>query len=73
MNPYCPDQGAHDGSCYFPVGGLGNQLFIYAAGKVLAREHDLPLLVDDSNYHRYHHRLLELDSFDSGWEDVPHS
>jgi hypothetical protein len=53
-----------------PVGGLGNQLFIYAAGKALAREHDLPLLVDTSHYRKYHNRLFELDSFDSQWEDA---
>ena len=53
-----------------PVGGLGNQLFIYAAGKALSREHDLPLLVDTSHYRKYHNRLFELDSFDSEWEDV---
>lgn len=33
-----------------PVGGLGNQLFIYAAGRAVAERLDCPLLIDPSHY-----------------------
>lgn len=52
-----------------PVGGLGNQLFIYAAGKALARQKEVPLIVSTSHYRRYKDRVFELDSFESEWED----
>lgn len=54
----------------FPVGGLGNQLFIYAAGKALAKKHGLRLKIDSSHYERNQDRRLELDSFASSWENV---
>jgi len=54
----------------FPVGGVGNQLFIYAAGKALALKRDLPLLVDTSHYRKYEDRQLELDFIESNWVTV---
>lgn len=51
-----------DGYVIIPVGGLGNQLFIYAAGLALATEHNVPLYVDRSWYHAGQDRKYELDS-----------
>lgn len=49
-------------------GGLGNQLFQYAAGRSLAAQHDGELLLDDSLLKQYRHgvthRNYELDAFD---------
>ena len=49
-----------------PVGGLGNQLFIWAAGLSLARRTGLPLEVDVSQLRTDPKRQPELLSFDSG-------
>lgn len=49
-----------------PVGGLGNQLFIWATGLALAREKGVPLVSDRSYYLASKQRHYELDSFDSG-------
>jgi len=48
-----------------PVGGLGNQLFIYAAGLDLARRKDADLVVDNSWFSTQEKRTYELDSFAS--------
>ena len=48
-----------------PVGGLGNQLFTYAAGLQLARSHGVTLAVDDSWFATQNKRSFELDSFQS--------
>lgn len=48
-----------------PVGGLGNQLFTYAAGLELARRHGVELAADDSWFSTQDKRSYELDSFDS--------
>jgi hypothetical protein len=39
------------------IGGIGNQMFQYAAGKALARAHGVPLVVDVSDFRGYglHH------------------
>lgn len=47
------------------MGGLGNQLFIYAAGLELARSHGVELAADDSWFSTQDKRSYELDSFDS--------
>jgi hypothetical protein len=44
-------------------GGLGNQLFQYAAGRSLAIRCDAELCLDVSFYHRGRHRSLELNQF----------
>jgi hypothetical protein len=49
-----------------PVGGLGNQLFIWAAGYALSRKKDVPLVCDRGYYLDSKHRHYELDSFNSG-------
>lgn len=49
-----------------PRGGLGNQLFIWAAGRALADRLDAPLLADMSVTTEDPARRYELDSFDSG-------
>lgn len=41
-------------------GGLGNQLFQYAAGKSLALHHNVPLLLDISSFHRKNLPELEV-------------
>lgn len=43
-------------------GGLGNQLFQYAAGRRLAHFHDVPLKFDVSGFEKYKKRKFELDS-----------
>ena len=48
-----------------PVGGLGNQLFIYAAGLDLARRNGAELVVDNSWFSTQEKRAYELDSFAS--------
>jgi hypothetical protein len=35
------------------IGGLGNQMFQYAAGRALAEKHDVPLKLDISPFNRY--------------------
>jgi hypothetical protein len=44
-------------------GGLGNQLFQFAAGRALAARLGRPLFVDASDYSRFPLRRLELGSF----------
>jgi hypothetical protein len=44
-------------------GGLGNQLFQFAAGRALAARLDRPLFVDASDYPRFPLRTFELDHF----------
>lgn len=44
-------------------GGLGNQLFQYAAGRALAKRLDAPLKVDISEFDTYLLRRFELDQF----------
>jgi hypothetical protein len=41
-------------------GGLGNQLFQYAAGLALARRHGARLIIDTSFYRTKSHRLFQL-------------
>ena len=53
-----------------PIGGLGNQLFVYAAGKALSRRQDIPLRIDRSHFKKYPLRLFELDSFESHFEEL---
>lgn len=45
-----------------PLGGLGNQLFIYALGLRLARELNTDLICDTWNFHNYSWHSYELDS-----------
>jgi Glycosyl transferase family 11 len=45
------------------TGGLGNQLFMYAAGRRLALHHATPLKLDISGYGTYLTRLYHLDQF----------
>lgn len=45
-----------------PLGGLGNQLFIYALGLRLARELNTELICDTWNFHNYSWHSYELDS-----------
>ena len=35
------------------IGGLGNQMFQYAAGKALAERHGVPLALDLSGFENY--------------------
>jgi hypothetical protein len=44
-------------------GGLGNQLFQYAAGLALAQHHNVPLKVDDYTYRINSYRKIELGNF----------
>jgi len=44
-------------------GGLGNQLFQYAAGRALAERLDVPLKVDTSEFENYPLRCFELNKF----------
>lgn len=46
-----------------PVGGLGNQLFIYATGRALSVRTGLPLVADTFSYRTYTNHDYELDSF----------
>lgn len=50
-----------------PVGGLGNQLFMYAAGKSLASQHGCELFLDKRAYLDNDLRSWELDSFDASY------
>jgi Glycosyl transferase family 11 len=43
------------------IGGLGNQMFQYAAGKALAMRHDVPLALDVSGFRNYALRPFLLD------------
>lgn len=44
-------------------GGLGNQLFQYAAGRALAEHHKVLFKIDKSYYDRVSHRKFEMDKF----------
>ncbi len=44
-------------------GGLGNQLFQYAAGRALATHHQVPLKLDLYTYTRHRYRKFELHHF----------
>src|SRR3984885_10285921 len=43
------------------IGGLGNQMFQYAAGKALAERHGVPLALDISGFRSYALRPFLLD------------
>jgi hypothetical protein len=44
------------------IGGLGNQMFQYAAGRAISLEHGVPLLLDVSGFTTYRlHKMVELD------------
>ena len=45
------------------LGGLGNQLFRYAAGRSLAQKHKTGLILDVSHYEKYKLRTFELGCF----------
>ena len=45
------------------IGGLGNQMFQYAAGKALAERHRVPLALDISGFRNYPLRPFLLDRF----------
>jgi hypothetical protein len=45
-----------------PLGGLGNQLFIYALGLRLARDLETELICDTWNFHNYSWHVYELDT-----------
>ena len=49
-------------------GGLGNQLFQYAAGRSLAWHHGVPLKVDAYYYAHHPYRTLALDYFRTDYE-----
>lgn len=48
-----------------PLGGLGNQLFVYALGRTLSDHLNTDLRVDLWKFHKYHWHRYELDSFQS--------
>lgn len=45
------------------IGGLGNQMFQYAAGRAVAERHGVPLLLDVSGFKDYDLRRYELNVF----------
>lgn len=45
------------------IGGLGNQMFQYAAGRAIAEKYGVPLLLDVSGFQNYELRRYELDGF----------
>jgi hypothetical protein len=47
------------------IGGLGNQLFQYAAGRCLSLHHQTDLKLDDSGFSSYQLRDFELDAFNT--------
>jgi len=53
-----------------PMGGLGNQLFVYAAGRAQAVREETSLYVDPRNYLNNPSRSFELDSFISNFLEV---
>ena len=53
-----------------PVGGLGNQLFIYAAGLAVSTKLSTPLWADVSHFETNENREFELDKFSSGVEKI---
>lgn len=54
-------------------GGLGNQLFQYAAGKSLALHHRVPLKLDTYYYTHHPYRTLALDSFRTDYQQANES
>ncbi len=50
------------------VGGLGNQLFIYAAAKTLAKKNETTLKLDISDYKNEGLRNFQLDYFNTNYE-----
>ena len=50
------------------IGGLGNQLFQYAAAKALAVHHTTQLKLDVSGFDSYKLRNFELDAFNVSYE-----
>ena len=57
--PVCPTA-----QCTVKIsGGLGNQMFQYAAGRAFALRHGAQLKLDTSFYGRKRHRRFELDAF----------
>lgn len=52
------------------IGGLGNQLFQYAAGRALARRYGLRLKLDTSDFHRYKLRPFLLPRYSLEYELV---
>lgn len=46
-----------------PVGGLGNQLFIYGAGRALSEKLACPLFIDGKSFQAHGDRSFELDTF----------
>lgn len=55
--------GFDDGFLVHPLGGIGNQLFIYAAGRALSERHDAPLFIDDSWFHAREDRQFGIPDF----------
>jgi len=53
------------------IGGLGNQMFQYAAGRALAARLGRPLLLDTSDFARYPLRTFALDRFAAPVEQAP--
>jgi len=49
-------------------GGLGNQLFQYAAGLALARRHQAKLIIDTSFYYAKSHRSFQLNQLELDFE-----
>ena len=52
------------------IGGLGNQLFQYAAAKALAMHHTTELKLDVSGFDSYKLRNFELDAFNVSYEKI---
>jgi len=55
--------GFDDGYLVHPLGGIGNQLFIYAAGRALSERHNAPLFIDDSWFHNRVDRQFGIPDF----------
>jgi hypothetical protein len=53
------------------VGGLGNQMFQYAAALALARRHDVALQIDASGFRFYRSRPFQLDKLSIPAEYLP--
>jgi len=53
------------------IGGLGNQMFQYAAGKALAERHGVPLVLDLSGFRNYALRSFLLDHLCVPEADLP--
>ena len=53
-----------------PLGGLGNQLFVYAVGLALARLRDTELHCDTWNFYGYDWHVYELDTFPNAIDET---